>query len=168
MQDQEISGMVKFGGRSFMMWGCMMHDGLRFACRIDGNMNAELYTEILDDELMQMINFYNLDQDKVIYAQDNDPKHTALKAHHWFQSNQIKLLSCPPQSLDLNPIKHIWHYLKCMLNSYRDPLISMQILWEHMELEWNKITAETCRVLIESMPRHMKAVIKVRGGYIKY
>ena len=168
MQDREISGTVKFGGRSLMMQGCMMYDGVRYACRIDDGLDGELYRKILGDELMQSIDFYKLPRDKVIYAQDNDPKYTAKLTLEWFQTNQIKLLSCPPQSPDINPIEHLWHYLKCKLNAYENPPISMNQLWERIELEWNNINAETCRILIDSMPRRMMAVIKARGGYIKY
>ena len=168
IQDREISETVKFGGGSLMMWGCMTYNGIGYACRIDGCMNKELYIKILDDELMQSIDFYRLDPDKVIYAQDNDPKHTVKKVLQWFQTNDIKLLSCPPQSPDLNPIEHIWHYLKCKLNSYQDRPNGMNELWECVQLEWNKINAKTCRILIESMPRRMQAVIKAGGGYIKY
>ena len=85
----------------------MMYDGVRYACRIDGHMNADLYRDILDDELMQTIKFYNIDRDKVNYAQDNDPKHMAKKIVKWFKTNKIKLLSYLAQSPDLNPIKHI-------------------------------------------------------------
>ena len=84
MQDREISGTVKFGGGSLMMWGCMMYDGVGYACRIDGGLDRELYRKILGDELIQSIDFYKLPRDKVIYAQDNDPKHTAKLTLKWF------------------------------------------------------------------------------------
>jgi hypothetical protein len=34
--------------------------------------------------------------------------------------------------------------------------------------EWNKIPAEVCQGLIESMPRRVEAVLKAKGGYTKY
>ena len=108
-----------------MMYGCMTYDSVGYACRIDGCMNADLYRDILDDELMQTIEFYNIDRDKVNYVQDNDPKHMAKKIVKWFKTNKIKLLSCPAQSPDLNPIEHIWHYLKLKLNIYENPLTGM-------------------------------------------
>jgi DDE superfamily endonuclease len=151
-----------------MMWGCMTHAGLGYACRIDGTMNAELYTEILDDELMQTIEFYHMDRDKLIYMHDNDPKHTAKLTHHWFQTNKIKLLPWPPQSPDLNPIEHLWRILKQRLNSYKSPPMGMNDLWERVEHEWDNIDPNICRKLIESMPMRIKVVIKAHGGYTKY
>ena len=41
-------------------------------------------------------------------------------------------------------------------------------LWERVEAEWKKITAEDCMHLIESMPRRIAAVLKAKGGFTKY
>jgi hypothetical protein len=41
-------------------------------------------------------------------------------------------------------------------------------LWERVEEEWNKICAEVCQNLIESMLRRVAAVLKAKGGYTKY
>ena len=44
----------------------------------------------------------------------------------------------------------------------------MHELWDRVEVEWNKIAAETCQNLIESMPRRSKAVIRANGGHTDY
>ena len=46
MTEQHVKGTVKFGGGSLMMWGCMTAQGVgyAYACRIDGRMDSELYT----------------------------------------------------------------------------------------------------------------------------
>jgi len=41
-------------------------------------------------------------------------------------------------------------------------------LWERVEAEWDKIPPEVCQNLIESMPRRVEVVLKVKGGYTKY
>ena len=41
-------------------------------------------------------------------------------------------------------------------------------LWDKVEEKWNKILLEVCQNLIESMSRHIEAVIKAKGGYTKY
>ena len=49
-----------------------------------------------------------------------------------------------------------------MIAKSRDELL------KRCEAEWKAITPETCRILIESMPDHIKAVLKAKGGNTKY
>ena len=35
-------------------------------------------------------------------------------------------------------------------------------------MEWEEIAVEECQKLIESMSRMVQAVLKAKGGYIKY
>ena len=64
---------------------------------------------------------------------------------------------------DLNPIKHLWDHLKRRLGEYENVPRGMQELWEREEVEWDKIGADTCQKLIESMPRRVDAVISDQG-----
>ena len=41
-------------------------------------------------------------------------------------------------------------------------------LWDRAEAEWKKIGKEVYQNLIESIPRRMEPVIKVKRGYTKY
>jgi hypothetical protein len=74
----------------------------------------------------------------------------------------------PAQSPDLNPIEHLWGHLKRRLAEYEVEPKGILELWERVQEEWEKIPAEVCQNLIESMPRWMEAVIKAKGGYTKY
>jgi len=165
---QHIQGKVKFGGGSLMMWGCMTAKGIGFACRIDGHMNAEGYTEILDNYLLPTIKYYKLDVGQIIFQHDNDPKHTSHAASKWLQDNEIETLDWPPQSPDLSPIEHLWRYLKKKLDEYETEPSGILELWERIEKEWDKIPQDVCIKLIESMPGRIAAVLKARGGYTKF
>ena len=76
LSERYVQETMKFGGGSLMMWGCMTAQGVGFACKIDGGMDATLYTNILQDELLQTLDFYELNRDNIIFQQENDPKHT--------------------------------------------------------------------------------------------
>src|ERR1700709_1936030 len=122
----------------------MTSKGVGFACKIEGTMNAELYTSILDDELQQTIQYCQLDSDQIIFQQDNDPKHTSKLAQEWFKDNEIEVLQWPPQSPDLNPIEHLWRHLKFQVANHEKYPKSIADLWERVEGEWNAIPLKVC------------------------
>ncbi|GBM02122.1 hypothetical protein AVEN_190559-1 [Araneus ventricosus] len=49
---------------------------------------------------------------------DNDPKHRALNVRLWCLYNCPQNLKTPPQSLDLNPIEHIWRELEVIVRKH--------------------------------------------------
>ena len=168
LTNKDIQGTMKFGGGSLMFWGCMTAQGIGYGCRIDGRMDAELYTSILDDYLLPTIKYYKMNKHKLFLQQDNDSKHTSRKARNWLETNKIEVLTWPPQSPDLNPIEHLWQHLKRKLAEYKTEPGGILDLWERVEAEWGKIPVEVCVNLIESMPRRVAAVLKAKGGYTKY
>ena len=166
--EQQVQGTIKFGGGSLVIWGCMTPQGVGYMCKIDGRMDAELYTSILQDDLLATVEFYGLDREELIFQQDNDPKHTSKRASKWFKDNDINVLKWPAQSPDLNPIEHLWSHLKRQLSAYEAPAAGIHELWEWVQVEWEKIPPRVCVELIESMPRRVQAVIKAKGGNTKY
>lgn len=168
LSGHDVKGTVKFGGGSLMMWGCMTAQGVGYACHIDGHMDADTYTHILNTELLQTVDYYGLDVDSFIFQQDNDPKHTSKQALNWLASKGIQLLEWLAQSPDLNPIEHLWAYLKRRLAEYDSEPKGILELLERVDTEWNKIPPHICRDLIRSMPERIQAVLKTKGGFTKY
>jgi transposase len=168
LSDRLVQGTQKFGGGNIMMWGCMGWDGVGYATRIEGKMDAQLYVSILEDKLQESLHYFDKSASDIIFQQDNDPKHKSKLAQKWFDDHDFNVMKWPAQSPDLNPIEHLWNYVKRKLSEYENPPNSLHELWERVEKEWNAIPASVCQGLIESMPRHIAAVIKAKGGYTKY
>jgi len=118
LADHHVQGTMKFGGGNLMMRACMTARGIGYACRIDHRMDAEVYTDILDNYLLPTMEYYGLQADSIIFQQDNDSKHTSKAASKWFENNGIEVLEWPPQSPDLKPIENLFEYLKQKLSSY--------------------------------------------------
>ena len=70
----------------------------------------------------------------------------------------------PPESR-LNPIENLWDVLEKTLHSGPTLPSSLQDLGEKF---WMEINAVTLQKLIETMPQRMRAVIKAKGGPMKY
>nr|CCA20624.1 transposase putative [Albugo laibachii Nc14] len=139
--------------------GVGIHDS---SWSIDGRLDAELFCKILEDELMQTLEYYEMEKDATIFHQDNDLKHISRKAKKCLQDLDMRVLQWPPQSPDLNPIEDLWDVLKRELSSYQNPSQGIHELWERIEKKWNAISKEECTAIIASMPRRIHAVLKAK------
>ena len=82
-------GTLKHGGSSVMVGGCTSWDGIGYACKIDGRMDKELYTQILEEDLQQSLGHYGLTPAQIIFQQDNKTKYTSKLAKSWFKYHGI-------------------------------------------------------------------------------
>lgn len=167
-QPHHVKQTVKHGGGSIMIWDCMTSHGPGFMCKINNTMDQHIYKHILQEYLLQTIDWYDLDVEQVIFQHDNDPKHKARSVQEWLGEQEFEVIEWPPQSPDLSPIEHLWATLQRRLGEYEHPPKGMNELWERIETEWNKITMEECVRLVESMPDRIRAVLKAKGRWTKY
>ena len=83
-------------------------------------MDGDLYLQILKNELLETLQFYDLNSSNIIFQQDNDPKHTCKKVKEWLEGQNLRTIIWPAQSPDLSPIAHCWGYLKRKLAEYKN------------------------------------------------
>ncbi len=108
---------VKHGGGVVMAWACMAVSGTGLFNFTDDVMyddssriNLEGYKAILPTNIQE--NATRLIGKCFILHQDNDPKHPASSVKEFIRAKKCKVLDCPSQSPDLNPIEHEFHRLK--------------------------------------------------------
>jgi transposase len=165
LQPKHVKQVVKHGGSSLMIWGCITYSGPGFISKIDTILDQYLYNEILETDLLESMDWYNLEQRKVIFRHDNDPKHTAKSVTQYLNDQEYTTLVWPVRSPDLNPVENIWALLKIRLFRNYDGIYE---LWECIQEVWNAITVEDCRKVIDTMPKRCRDVVKAKGYWIDY
>ena len=148
-----------------MLWGCFSAAGTGRLVRIEGKMNAAMYRDILDKNLLQSALDLRLGR-RFIFQQDNDPKHKAKISTEWLQNHSVDVLEWPSQSPDLNPIEHLWKDLKMAVHR-RLPSNLME-LEKYCQEKWLKLPKDSCAELVASYSKRLEAVIAAKGGSTKY
>ena len=74
----------------------------------------------------------------------------------------------PARSPDLNPPERLWDRQKRQIRRHQPAPESLSDMEEASLAEWDSITDNFIRHLIESILRSLEAVIKARGGPTKY
>ena len=75
-----------------MIWGCITYDGLRFIYKINSIIDQHIYKQILQDYLLQTIDWYHLDAERVIFQHDNDPKRRARSVQEWLDEQAFEVI----------------------------------------------------------------------------
>lgn len=165
---RNVKQMVKHGGGSVMVWGCVTWNGMGRLHRIEGNMTAAMYCDILEENLRDSFQRNLLDVEDVIFQQDNDPKHTSKAATAWFEEQKLEVLAWPSQSPDMNIIEHVWDMLDIRVRARKPLPQNTEQFWAALEEEWYNFPLEQLRHLYESMPRRVAALQEAKGFWTKY
>lgn len=97
---------------------------------------------------------------------DNDKKFHSGLVRGWRFSHGIPVMDFPPYSPDLNPIEHLWAYLKKQIRKRKWKDIEQ--LREVVMDEWNKIPVELCQKLVLSMKRRCVMTMVANGYKTRY
>ncbi|KAK3572688.1 hypothetical protein QTP86_004135 [Hemibagrus guttatus] len=126
---------------------------------MERKMNAAMYRDILDENLLQSILDLRLGR-RFIFQQDNDPKHTAKITKEWPRDNSVNVLERTSQSPDLNPIEHLWRDLKMAV--HRSPPSNLMELERSCKEEWEILPKNSIGVIlfnkVESLGFFLSAV----------
>lgn len=105
-------------------------------------------------------------EDGFVFVQDNDPKHSAHIVKEWLLYHTKKVLPHPPQSPDINPIEHLWAFMKTKLKDYH--ISSKDTPKNALIAIWNSIPVEVTKNLVHSTPNTLLAVKNAKCHHTKY
>ena len=103
-----------------------------------------------------------------LFQQDNAPPHKTQVVLKSLEDAHITVMNWPPYSSDLNCIENMWKILKDKVHLQHltnlDQLSNaVQNIW-HTDPEIKSV----CETLVNSMPKRIKEVCRVRGAAIGY
>ena len=166
--DHHIRKVVKFGGGSVMVWGCITYQGVGQLTFIDSSMNADLYINILDVCLGKTCEVFSLNLENLIFQHDNDPKHMSKATKVFMSASKIDVMEWPSNSPDMNPIEHVWDDVDKRIRQVACPPSNIQELRDLINTIWYSTPLTYIQSLYDSMPRRICCLKRARGGYPKY
>lgn len=156
------------GGGKMLIWGCITFFGAGDLCRIHGTLNSEFLLTVLNDYVLPTFDWFEMNRAESIFQQDNSRVHTANIIQQWLAEQEFTVLEWPANSPDLNIIEHVWAYIKYTLSKDKRVPETLDELWERVQTIWTELPKNYLPHLYESMPKRIKALLRSRGGPIKY
>ncbi|GBN62255.1 hypothetical protein AVEN_3794-1 [Araneus ventricosus] len=117
-------------------------------------MKAAKYLNIIADQLHPYMAFV-FPTGNGIFQHYNAPCHKARIVLEWFEehTDEFYLMSWPPNSLDLNPMEHIWDAMERQLRTQTPPCPNISTLRDRCLDIWNNLSTVMYQRLVASMPR---------------
>ena len=163
-----------------MVWGVFWDNGRSNLYIMDRDFeslkygySANSYIEVLDTEVAYIFDSFTSEFNQGYqFIQDNASIYTVRKVKAWFASRGvIWLVDWPPYLPDLNPIEHIWWYLKYRVCEMFPELIdevsgsenARQYIESCLQAAWDTLDKEVFDVLYKSIPERVAACIRAKG-----
>lgn len=102
----------------------------------------------------------------LILQQDNARPHSARLTANFLHQNNVDVLPWPSMSPDMNPIEHVWSYLKRKLHD--NNLRNVVQLRNFITREWAALPQRFLQNLVASMRRRCVALVNANGGHTRY
>jgi hypothetical protein len=150
---------------NYPCWAAISAHGKTPLVLIEGTLNAEKYTQILEQTLLPCAQEWFGDEEW-IFQQDGAAFHTARSVQSWLKANVPKFIpreKWPANSPDLNPIENLWG---TVLDRAKKRKFTNQQEWQlALAGEWASIAVEDLQSLIGSMDQRIDACITASGGH---
>jgi transposase len=164
MKKNQIVEMIKSGKR-VSLWGCFSARGASPLYLLKKNLTGSYYQDILSKNLIK--NGRKLIGNSFWFFDDNHSSHRTKIVNQFLQKKNITRISYPSLSSDLQPIEHLFAYLKKGL-AIAKPALNIEQMVGKARRIWKKIPPSLCVALTNSMRNRIRACILAKGGPTKY
>jgi len=159
----------RWGPRKVKVWGSISLNGVGTRVRYEDTMTGNRYKEILEEYLLKdypLLRGTKTRQSKYYFQQDNAAPHRALAVKNFFIDNRITTVDWPSSSPDLNPIEHVWGFIKEQLFKKNSTLTSADEAWDEIQRIWYFDVNSILKDLYDSLPKRINTVIELNGARI--
>ena len=133
---------------------------------LQGKQTAESYVKTLNDCLLPSVaeKFEN----DFLFQHDGATIHTAYLTKHFLLLKNIRAISWPSHSPDLNTIENVWGLLTRKVYDGNRVFQTQAELQAAILQAWHELEINTVDILIDSMPNRCMSVILNKGRCIGY
>lgn len=152
---------------SLHVWGGISFNGKTELVFLDNNVTGNTYADLLQRHLVPFVLREYNGPANCILQDDNAAPHRAAAVQLRKQQLQLRTLRWPSRSPDMNPIEHVWSYMKRRIHQQQPPQNLQQLRQVMMDC-WREIPQDYVRRLVLGMPRRINDLLLARGGYTRY
>ena len=92
----------------------------------------------------------------ILHQRGLHPAHISKLAKGWLDQQNILTMKWPAYSPDLNPIEHVWAWIKAFLHKKKGHITSYLDLEREIRELWDEVNGAMLESLVQSMPRSMR------------
>ena len=165
-KEERILSKRQQGGGSLMVWASFGYNGKSSIVMIDGILNSEKYTAMLEKHLLPFLKQINVKKPQ--FQHDNASIHSSKHTKKWLSDNKVSVIEWPACSPDLNPMENLWGILARRVYPSEKQYNSVRELKDAVYKAWNEIKANELEKLVNSMPDRIIEIINKKGHSINY
>lgn len=160
----------RFGGGGIMFWGgfCARTPGIRCLVKVDGNLNAIKYQQLLTEHLLPKLPRSHRMRRTLLFQQDNASPHSAHSTKEFLQRHFTHVMDWPALSPDLNPIENIWGLMARRVYAGNRQFSTLDELETAVFDCWSSISQQEFERLADSVQDRVLEVLKKNGSATRF
>lgn len=157
--------------QSVMLWGAFIGNRMLGPVFFDlqpgrgGGVTSQRY---INQVLQPVVVPFFARRRRCLFQQDNAPAHSARATQQFLRQRNIPVMEWPAKSPDMNPIEHVWAFLKTRINRLPNRPANAAELRDELRRQWGRVPAAFKNRLVNSMPNRCQLVIQNAGGNTRY
>jgi transposase len=159
----------QMGGGKIMVWSYIHWNGIGPLIFIRGGINGHKYKEILNRNVLpHLLEQMDENGDVQYYQDDGASAHDCEEVIEFCAAKGIQRPYWPPNSPDMNPIEHVWGWIKHKLSNLDVLPNNIEELKTAIQEIWGTIDQESIRKLYRGMPNRIKVLHEKQGKNTKF